>query len=688
MSKFTTGLNPEQCKAVRTIEGPLLVLAGAGTGKTRVITHRIAHMLSTGIPARAILAMTFTNKAAGEMKERISRLVSGKASANLTVGTFHSFCARTLRRFPEKAGVRKRFGICDADDQVVAMKQALREMQIPEKTLQPKVCLQHVSLLKNRLVDAQTLARSDDDWESMIGRAYACYDRGLRASGLLDFDDLLVYVVKLLKDRDMLARFREHYRYLLVDEYQDTNGPQYEIIRQIGGKHRNICVVGDDDQSIYGWRGADVSKILNFEKDFPKATVIRLETNYRSTHQILEAANAVIKNNLARHEKKLHSAVGDGDPIRITKLSDEETEAIFVVEDLVSRARAGGQRLGEFVILFRTQVQPRLFEMQLRERNIPYTLIGGMSFFDRKEVRDVLAYLRLVANPMDELSLLRVINKPPRGIGVATVQKAMTIAAEQRRPLADVLTGKCTEARLPEAAVASAKRFLDMLKALSHLGTGPKLVELIRGVIKGVHYADEIVRCYPDDKTRTVRWDAVNEIMNMAEIHSRRGKKASLSSFLEDLTLSAQDEIEERSETGEDKVTLMTLHSAKGLEFGEVYLVGVEEGLLPHSRSVVDGTVEEERRLAYVGITRARRRLTLTYTMSRARYGNRFTTMPSRFLFELSGKEPPLERMKSIADQQNSPRPRSVPKPVRMKPRAKPTKRASSRSTRSSRRSV
>ena len=613
------------------------------------------------------------------MKERISRLLPGKTVANLTVGTFHSFCARTLRRFPEKAGVRKHFGICDADDQVVAMKQALREMQIPEKILQPKVCLQRVSLLKNQLVDAKAFASSNDDWEAMIGRAYACYDRGLRASGLLDFDDLLVYMVKLLKNKDMLAHFRGRYKYLLIDEYQDTNGPQYEIVKRIGGKHRNICVVGDDDQSIYGWRGADVSKILNFEKDFPKATVIRLETNYRSTHQILEGANAVIKNNLSRHKKELNAASGDGAPIRIIKLSDEEAEAVFVVEDLASRARSMGQPLSEFVILFRTQVQPRLFEMQLRERDIPYVLIGGMSFFDRKEVRDILAYLRLVANPMDELSLLRVINTPPRGIGVTTIRKAMTIAAEQRLPLADVLTGKRPGARLPDAALESAERFLGDLKSLRRLSDGPELPELIRGVIKAVNYADEIVRCYPDDQTRTVRWDAVNEIMNMAEIHSRRGKKASLISFLEDLTLSAQDEIEERNETVKDKVTLMTLHAAKGLEFGEVYLVGVEEGLLPHSKSVLDGTVEEERRLAYVGITRAKRQLTLTYTVSRARYGNRFDTMPSRFLYEMTGKAPPLERMKTIAARPNLTPAKLGRKPARAKTRRKSGKRPSAR---------
>ena len=644
VNKFLTGLNEEQQKAVATIEGPLLVLAGAGTGKTKVITHRIAYMLSKGVPAEAILAMTFTNKAAGEMKERIARLVTKSSAEGLTVGTFHSFCLRALRQFADRAGVRKNFGICDADDQLVAMKQALRQLRIPEKTLQPKACLARVSLLKSRLVTHQEMSQSDDEREATIGRAYELYDHGLHASGVLDFDDLLLYMVKLLKDPKTLEVFRKRYRYLLIDEYQDTNGPQYEIVKQIGGKHLNVCVVGDDDQSIYGWRGADMSKILNFSKDFPKAVVVRLETNYRSTSEILEGANAVIRNNASRHEKTLRSAAGSGAPIRLIQAKDEATEALFVVEDMIQRMRETRSPPGEFAILFRTQVQPRVFEMQLRQRHLPYNLVGGMSFFDRKEVRDVLAYLRLIANPADELSLLRVINTPPRGVGTSSVEKALGIAAQKQLPLADVFLHADASAALPPGAVESVRQFLGTLHGLRDMTQGPQLVGLIKRLLQDVKYADEIVRCYPEEGARTTRWEAVNEIMNMAEIHVRQTRDATLTSLLEDMTLNANDADDEEPEAAADRVTLMTLHSAKGLEFGEVYLVGVEEGLLPHARSIQEGGVEEERRLAYVGITRARRRLTLSYTLSRARYGQRVTTVPSRFLYELRGQQTPAPR--------------------------------------------
>lgn len=642
-SKLLAGLNEEQRLAVTTIKGPLLVLAGAGTGKTRVITYRIAHMIARGIPATSILAMTFTNKAAGEMKERIASLVSGEAAGNLTVGTFHSFCVRALRQFADRAGIRKQFGICDADDQIVAIKQAMRHLRIPEQKIQPRVCLAKVSLLKNRLIPAQKLIGASDDWEDTIGRIYAQYDRGLHASGVLDFDDLLLYMVKLLKDPPTLEWFRKRYRHLLIDEYQDTNGPQYEIVKQIGGEHRNVCVVGDDDQSIYGWRGADVSKILNFEKDFPKAVVVRLETNYRSTSEILEGANLVIRNNGSRHEKTLRSAAGTGAPIRIIKTNDEEAEASFVVEDLRRRAKDTKSALGEFAILFRTQVQPRLFEMQLRQKGIPYNLVGGMSFFDRKEVRDVMAYLRLVANPADELSLLRVINTPQRGIGATSVEKALALAAEKRLPLAEVFLRGAEFPAMPAGSVIAARQFLGILEGLRGLTSGPTLVELVKRLLSEVRYGEEIVRCYPEPGVQTTRWDAINEIMNMVEMHVRQRKGADLTSFLEDLTLTANDESKDEKESRPDRVTLMTLHSAKGLEFGEVYLVGMEEGLLPHAKSIQDGGIEEERRLAYVGITRARRCLTMTYTLSRARYGQRAATLPSRFLYEVRGKQPPAQ---------------------------------------------
>lgn len=655
MSRFLAGLNPEQRRAVSTTRGPLLVLAGAGTGKTRVITHRVAYMLSKGVPPKSILAMTFTNKAAGEMKARIAALVPRVRSGDLTVGTFHSFCVKALRQFADRAGVRKNFAICDAADQLVAMKNALRDLGIKETVIQPKICLGRVSLLKNRLVGPGQLMKSDDDWERMIGRAYARYDESLHSCGLLDFDDLLLYMVKLLDDKTTLAHFRRRYTRIFVDEYQDTNGPQYEIIKRIGEKHRNVCVVGDDDQSIYGWRGADVSKILHFEDDFPEATVVRLETNYRSTDEILEGANTLIANNLSRHEKSLHSAAGSGDPILIKRLDDEENEAEFVVDDIILRAGKKKGAFNDFAILFRTQVQPRIFEMQLRQKHVPYTLVGGMSFFDRKEVRDVLAYLRLVANPADELSLLRIINVPPRGVGATTVKKALSIAAEQRVPLSDILVRGHEFPELSPGAVTAACELLETLRKLHKLSSGPQLVELVRQLLVAVKYGDEIHRCYPDEETRTTRWDAINEIMNMAELHVRQKRKATLATFLEDLTLSAAEDTEDTDDVKGDGVTLMTLHSAKGLEFEHVYLVGIEEGMLPHMRSVRDGAIDEERRLAYVGVTRAKRRLTITFAASRAKYGQRVGTVPSRFLYEIRGRKPPVEQLETALQKVNEP---------------------------------
>lgn len=640
VSKFTAGLNAEQSRAVVTTEGPLLVLAGAGTGKTRVITHRIGHMLAQGVPARHVLAMTFTNKAAGEMKERIAGLVSRQAAAELTVGTFHAFCVKALRQYADRIGIRRDFAICDGDDQLLAIKQAQRELQIPETTMQPRMCQSRVSLLKNRLVAPEACLDSDDAWEVDIGRVYERYDKSLRARGMLDFDDLLLSLVRLLQDKAMLQTFRERYRYLCVDEYQDTNGPQYEIVRSIGGAHRNVCVVGDDDQSIYGWRGADISKILNFEKDFPNATVVRLETNYRSTVEILNGANAVIRNNPARHAKTLRSALGNGQAISIRKLRDETQEAQFVVEEIVKRVREHQTPLGDLAILFRTAVQPRAFELQLRQFGVPYVLVGGMSFFDRKEVRDVLAYLKLVANPADELSLLRVINTPPRGIGDTSIEKFLAVAAAQGLPLADVIQRSEAFPAIPATAAAAANRLLATLATLRGLQDGKDLVTLVREVVAAVSYAEEVQRCYPDPVMRAKRWEGVSELMNMAEVHARQRKDATLGTFLEDVTLNANDQ-EDADSQGENKLTLMTLHSAKGLEFGEVYLVGMEEGLLPHAKSLEDGNVEEERRLAYVGITRAKQRLTLTFVESRARYGQRVAVVPSRFVYEVQGLQAP-----------------------------------------------
>jgi superfamily I DNA/RNA helicase len=634
------GLNPEQRTAVTTTEGPLLVLAGAGTGKTRVITVRIAHLLQRGVPARAILAMTFTNKAAGEMKERVGSLVGAKKGRELTIGTFHSFCVRALRTHARELDLPPHFSICDEADRQTAIRGVMRDLHVPDARLHPRVAQARISLLKNRLVSADDLLDAPgDETDDLLARVYRRYDEHLRRSRSLDFDDLLLFAVRLLREREKVRRaFSERYRYVMVDEYQDTNGPQYEIVRLIARDHGNLCVVGDDDQSIYGWRGADVSKILNFEKDFRGAKVVRLETNYRSTPQILEAANNVIRHNLSRHGKTLRSASGEGVPIVRFEAADEEDEADYVTEEIAREV--GGRRaaFGDFAILVRTQMQPRAFEAALRGKRIPYVLVGGTSFFDRKEVRDLLAYLRVVANPDDEVSFLRIVNCPPRGIGKTTVDRVLAFATREGISASRAFDRLGEIDRIPETAARASTELRAILRHLARLQEGDSLVRLVSNLVRDVRYREEVDRCYPDAMTRESRWAAVVEVINFAENFVRRAERPTLTGFLEELALTANDDRTSEDSTRRNAVTLMTLHAAKGLEFPRVYLVGMEEGFLPHEKSVEEDTVEEERRLAYVGITRAREHLTVTHARERARYGKRTERSPSRFLIELAGR--------------------------------------------------
>jgi DNA helicase-2/ATP-dependent DNA helicase PcrA len=1002
---FLKGLNPDQLRAVTTLEGPVLVLAGAGSGKTRVITCRIAHLLSKGVSAKAILAVTFTNKAAREMRERVGLLVGAAAAKELTVSTFHSFCVRLLREHAELLGLSRQFSITDDSDQLSTVKGALRELRIAEARVHPRAALSAISLFKNRLVSPeQALDQAVDDYDELIARAFKSYNAHLRRSRTVDFDDLLLHSVELLSKHGAVRdKLQDRYRYLMVDEYQDTNGPQYEILRLLAGKRKNLCVVGDDDQclvrgtrvtlgdgseraiegirtgdwvrssygsgdfrparvlrvterrgrrmgigftlqsgerlvstpehthfagyrlgivpqlhftylmskkgvgwrlgtsqvytagqkkpmvgfmqrmlqehadelwvvgthssenkarldecilslrfgiptlpfvprrggstqglvhdpayrarvfssldtqsgarrllagrglspdephhrarsrdsrrrnvtitlcgdrrgrtpmhrismvgndpggkarlealglsvrpakigsaswrfesahkdfgalpklvkgigqafdinllmsarlganslgksdtnslpftsahsimpgmavftknggygivekvepvrlrgsvydldvegthnfvangilthnSIYGWRGADVKKILNFEHDFKGATVIRLETNYRSTPEILEAANAVIRNNRSRHEKTLRTSCGTGESVRILPMEDEEHESQFVVDEILRDLRAGRAKASDFAVLFRTAIQPRTFEARLRSARIPYELVGGMSFFDRKEVRDVLAYLRLAANPHDEASLLRVINVPPRGVGKSTIERVVDLATHE-----GITAGEAFErAEVPPDALHSFSAFRGVLADFARRASGPDLAQSFRDLLLAVNYKAELDRCYEDAFAREARGAAVGEIVNMAENYARRAGKPTLQGFLEEVTLSEEETADEKPEA-QEAVTLMTLHAAKGLEFPRVYLVGVEEGLLPHARSVAEDTVEEERRLMYVGITRARRHLTITRAKTRAKYGRREACLPSRFLFELKGETPPF----------------------------------------------
>lgn len=632
------GLNAAQHDAATTISGPLLVLAGAGTGKTRTITYRIAHMLEQGIKPENILAMTFTNKAASEMRERIAGLVGSERATELTVGTFHSFCCRSLRTHAAKLDLPRWFTICDAADQQTQVKNAMRDLRIPEKTVHPGRVQSRISLLKNRLESPDEYSARSTGEEHLIAEIYSRYEENLRRQKLLDFDDLLIFTVRLLKEnKDIRKQFQQRFKYVMIDEYQDTNGPQYETVRMIAGEHRNLCVVGDDDQSIYSWRGADVKKILNFDQDFPGAKVVRLETNYRSTKQILDVANKVIVNNITRHPKELRSHLGAGEDVVMMEMRDEEDEADFICSEIQFQVRREESRWSDYAILFRTQQQPRVFEARLRAANIPYRLIGGMSFFDRKEVRDILAYLKLMVNPEDETSLLRIINCPPRGIGKTTIDRIIAwatangVSANRAFRQADQIKD------VPEVGAKAVVDLLNLLTAGAKQGARGNLVGLLKSLVAAVGYKAEVERCYPQPEARLARWAGVEEIFNFAENHARRTNNASVGSFLEELALSAANDRETDEDLKSDKVTLMTFHAAKGLEFPRVYLVGCEEGIIPHARSIEEDNVDEERRLMYVGITRARHHLTITCAGERARFGKRELRDKSRFWMEIEG---------------------------------------------------
>jgi DNA helicase-2/ATP-dependent DNA helicase PcrA len=548
-----------------------------------------------------------------------------------------------LREHGHALGLARRFTICDASDQLSAVKSAMRELRVHETTLHPSAVLARISLAKNRMETPESFLESGSDGrDQLVGSVWQRYREYLARTRALDFDDLLLETVRLLREHHgVRAHYRKRYRHILVDEYQDTNHPQYEIVREIGGGHRNVCVVGDDDQSIYGWRGADIRKILGFPRDFRGAKVVRLQTNYRSTRPILEAANALIRHNASRHEKALESARGDGEPVRFLRLKDETAEAQLVVREIRQLLRLEEARPRDFAVLCRTQVQFRTFEAELRANGIPYVVVGGMSFFDRKEVRDVVAFLKLAVNPHDETSLLRVVNTPPRGVGKASLDKVLDFATRHGIGASEAFARAGEIEGLTPAAVEGYRALREAIDGSGLADAGRHLVFRLRAFLEAVSYREEVRRLYPDPMTREARWAGVEEILNFAENHVRRAAEPGLHGFLEELALQSGDEPAEEPEVRSDAVTLMTLHAAKGLEFPRVFLVGMEEGLLPHARAVAEGAIEEERRLAYVGLTRAMSTLTLTFAAERARYGHRAAAAPSRFFFEAQGEAPP-----------------------------------------------
>lgn len=641
LPKVIMELNPPQKQAVNTLSGPLLVLAGAGTGKTRVVTFRIANLIRHGIHPARILAVTFTNKAAAEMQERIKHLLGKRLKERPATSTFHSHCVKILRRHIRVLGYPDQFTIYDRGDQESLARQVLREIRVPNETLRPAEVLGLISGWKSRGVlpaDSTRLARTDK--EHLASMAYRRYQKALKSTGSVDFDDLLLCTEQLFREhpaalRDEASRF-DH---LLIDEYQDTNGTQYRIVKALASGHRNLCVVGDDDQSIYGWRGAEVEHILKFRDDWPEATVVRLEHNYRSTAAILEVANRLIRFNKVRHDKVLQAARHGGQRPRVLQFPDENAEARTVVDEIRRHVEGGQFQPSQFAVLFRTNEQTRAFETELRRVKLPYVLVGGMSFFDRKEVRDILAYLRLLAAPQDEVSLLRIVNTPPRGIGSKSVETMMKAAVQSGQNLWQIVQHPTCLAANSRPAVGNFAQMIEHHR--QQLDNGSTLVDVASQLIDRIDYEAELNRLYSNPDEQQSRWASVQEVINALGAYEQQASEPNMLGFLDEVALGdrAFDD-EKEKQLRRNAVVLMTLHSAKGLEFPHVYMVGMEEGILPHHRSLGENEsgVDEERRLCYVGVTRAQDCLSLSFPRTRMKWGKPRDTIPSRFLYELTGQ--------------------------------------------------
>ncbi len=638
---FMTGLNPAQADAVSTLSGPLLVLAGAGTGKTRVITFRIAKLIQSGIAPQKILGVTFTNKAATEMQERLDLILGRRGENRPFISTFHSLCVRILRRHIEALGYPARFTIYNRGDQEALARSVLREIKVSDTLLSPAQLLYIIGDWKNRsLGPDQAVMECDTDRDHLAGVAYRRYQQALKHSGAVDFDDLLLLTERLFKQQpDIRLQEAAMFDHLLIDEYQDTNYSQYQIVSALAEGHRNLCVVGDDDQSIYGWRGAEVEHILRFHKDWPDAKVVRLEENYRCTGAILQLANSLIGFNQTRHEKVLRAARGLGEAPKIHQYPNEEKEAAETVYSIRRRLEQRGAEPRDFAILFRTNEQPRPFETELRKARLPYVLVGGMSFFDRKEVKDILAYMKIVEGSADEVSVLRILNSPPRGIGKKTVDQLLEHSISNKLDLWSIIEGTVSRPSFPANAVRGMQRLTQIIRE-SRDRSG-SMVDRTRALIDAIDYRNEVDRLYPDNNEREARWNVVEQIVNALGEYETSTRKPSFTEFLDRLLLGDQDPQDEKEkQLNKNAILLMTMHSAKGLEFPEVYIVGLEEGILPHHRSLEGDQrgVEEERRLCYVGITRAQEKLTLSMSLTRRKWGKSRDTIPSRFLYELTGQ--------------------------------------------------
>ena len=630
-------LNKEQAEAVKKTEGPVLILAGAGSGKTRVITHRIAYLLDEcGVNPWNILAITFTNKAAGEMRERVDKLI-GFGAESVWISTFHSMCVRILRRHIENLGYESSFTIYDTDDQKSLMKEVCKYLKIDTKDLREREILGEISSAKNELMTPLLYREENEDLGFRyvrIADAYEEYQKRLKKNNALDFDDLLMKTVELFHSHDeILASYQNRFRYIMVDEYQDTNNAQFELVRLLAGKHRNLCVVGDDDQSIYAFRGANIRNILDFEKVYPDAFVVKLEQNYRSTQNVLDAANAVIRNNTGRKAKSLWTDRGEGTKIHLREFTTARDEAAFVADDIAEKCRSDRHlNYGDFAVLYRTNAQARALEERFVLTGIPYNVVGGTNFYDRREIRDMIAYLKTVENGQDEIAVRRVLNVPKRGIGLTTIGRLADYAVARDITFFEAME-RCRNITSLGRATAKIESFVSLILQLREFKESHGLADLLREIIDKTDYNNYLLSS--DDEDGEDRISNIDELISKIADYEETAEEPTLSGFLEEVALVSDLD---NAEDGSEKVLLMTLHSAKGLEFPQVYLTGLEDGIFPSYMAINSGdeeAEEEERRLAYVGITRAKDDLTLTYSRSRLLRGEVQYNPPSRFLEEI-----------------------------------------------------
>ena len=634
MMNTMEGMNPQQQEAVEYTEGPLLILAGAGSGKTRVLTHRIAYLMEEkGVKPWNIMAITFTNKAAQEMRERVDQ-IAGFGAESVWVSTFHSSCVRILRRYIDRLGYDNRFTIYDTEDSKTVMKEMIRRLDLDPKIYKERNLLSKISSSKNEMISPNEYEKQVTRWEDRrVGEIYRAYQEQLKKNNALDFDDLLVKTVELFRDcPEALDYYQERFRYIMVDEYQDTNTVQFQFVSRLAARYRNLCVVGDDDQSIYKFRGANIGNILDFEKVFPDAKVIKLEQNYRSTQNILDAANEVIRHNKGRKEKRLWTENGTGDKVNFRQFQSGFEEAEFVAGEIGRKVRTGENHYRDFAVLYRTNAQSRLFEEKFLLANIPYKIVGGVNFYGRKEIKDLLAYMKTVDNSLDDLAVQRIINVPKRGIGAATIGKVEAYAAEQDIHFYDALLEADYIPGLGRAA-AKIRPFTLFIQSLRSQLEYLSVKELLEKIIEDTGYVKELEA--EDTEEARARIENIDEFISKAADYEASAAEPSLSGFLQEVALVADiDSVDDSS----DYVLLMTLHSAKGLEFNEVYMAGMEDGLFPSYMTITGddpSELEEERRLCYVGITRARKKLTLTAARQRMIRGETQYSKTSRFVREI-----------------------------------------------------